>query len=309
MGPRKHRAGFWFIGAVMMITPVLLGSSIAAAEDPLFIEWSSLTPTLTSGYDPTSANECKRGSVKCVDAVIREMTRRFDRLAPECDHDAIFSLVYLRTTEEYRRTIEDPMFFSDTAFVNHEDAVFASYYFDAIDRWNRGDVVGTPPAWRVAFEAADSRSVSASGDMLLGMSAHINRDLPFVLAEIGLVKPDGSSRKPDHDKVNQFLNRVTTTVLAELARRFDPTADDGNLPGTYDETATLQMVVGWREEAWRNAERLANATTDAQRLQVAQSIEDGAYLEAVSLQTSTAYGPFQSTAARDAYCAVHWNDA
>lgn len=309
MGRLKRHAGLWLAGAVVMFTPVLLGSSIAAAEDPLFIEWSSLAPSLTSGYDPTSANECKRGSVKCVDAVIREMTKRFDRLAPVCDHDAIFSLVYLRTTEEYRRTIDDPTFFSDTAFVNHEDAVFASYYFDAIDTWNRGDVVGTPPAWRVAFEAADARSVSAAGDMFLGMSAHINRDLPFVLAEIGLVKPDGSSRKPDHDKVNQFLNRITTTAVAELARRFDPTADDGNLPGTYDETATLQLVVGWREEAWRNAERLANATTDAQRLQVAQSIEDAAYLEALSLRASTSYGPFQSTATRDAYCAVHWSDA
>ena len=42
-------------------------------------------------------------------------------LADSCDHDGIFALAYLRTTEEYRRTIEDPTFFEDTAFVNHED--------------------------------------------------------------------------------------------------------------------------------------------------------------------------------------------
>lgn len=295
--------------AVLVSAPLVLASSMAAAEDdPLFVDWSSLTPSLTAGYNPTSENLCKRGATQCVDAVIREMTRRFDRLAPECDHDAVFALTYLRTTEEYRRTIEDPGFFSDTAFVNHEDAVFAEYYFDAFDAWHKGDTAGTPPAWRVAFDAADRRAVSASGNMLQGMNAHINRDLPFVLDAIGLVKPDGSSRKPDHDKVNQFLNRVTTTVIAELARRFDPTADDGNLPGTFDETATLQMVVAWREQAWRNAERLANAATQAEYDSVAQSIEDMAHVEAVLLRSTTAYGMFQDSSARDAYCAQHWDD-
>ncbi|MBI2168744.1 MAG: hypothetical protein HYU28_04475 [Actinobacteria bacterium] len=292
----------------LSLAPVVLAGNTAAAEDPIFVEWSSLTPTLTAGYDPTTENECKRGSVKCVDAVIREMTRRFDRLAAECDHDAVFALTYLRTTEEYRRTIEDPNFFSDASFVNHEDAVFAEYYFDAFDAWNHGDVAATPPAWQVALAAADQRQVTGSGNLFLGMSAHINRDLPFVLAGIGLVKPDGSSRKPDHDKVNQFLNRVTEPVLAEAAQRLDPTIDDGDVPGTsLDATATLQLVVSWREEAWRNAERLANAATALERAQVAQSIEDFAYAEAVSMRESLAYGPLRNSADRDAYCTAHWD--
>jgi hypothetical protein len=37
--------------------------------------------------------------------------------------------------------------------------------------------------------------VTGSGDLLLGISAHVNRDLPFVLASLGLVAPDGTSRK------------------------------------------------------------------------------------------------------------------
>ena len=73
------------------------------------------------------------------------MRRRFDPLAQSCDHDSIFALAYLRTTEEYRRTIEDPTFFEDTAFVNHEDVVFARLYFDAFDAWHSGRREDVPP--------------------------------------------------------------------------------------------------------------------------------------------------------------------
>ena len=295
--------------AALLVSLALLALPATAwAEDPPFVSWTDLLPGLTAGYDPSDANDCKAGRIQCVDSVIREMTRRFDNLAERCDHDAIFALTYLRTTEEYRRAATTPGFFEDPGFVNHEDAVFARYYFTAFDAWHRGDVAGTPPAWRVAFDAADNRSVSTSGNVFLGMNAHIVRDLPFVLAEIGLVKPDGSSRKTDHDKVNEFLNRVSDEVFPELARRFDPTVDDSNAPGTGDDFVTFQIVPGWREQAWRNAERLVNAPTAAARALVAQDIETQGYNAALSLKSATAYGLGQSSAARDAYCAEHWDD-
>ncbi|MGH2683873.1 MAG: DUF5995 family protein [Actinomycetota bacterium] len=305
MGPRRASAA--------ALLCLLIGSLVAspfvadAAEDPLFVEWSTVLPGLTADYDPSSANECTAGKIQCVDKVIREMTRRFDRLASTCDHNAVFALTYLRTTEEYKRAATTPGFFADPGFVNHEDAVFASYYFEAYDDWAAGRTGEVPKAWRVALDAARNRTVTGSGNMMLGLSAHINRDLPYVLAEIGLVQPDGSSRKPDHDQVNQFLNRVTQPVIAELARRFDPTVDDGNVAGTYDETATLQLVVAWREQAWRNAELLVNAPTAIVRALVEQQIETDAYLKAVALEAATGYGLFDSSAARDAYCAANWN--
>jgi hypothetical protein len=294
-------------GATVVVLTFLCSARPAAAEDPLFVEWSSLLPTMTAGYDPSSVNDCKAGRIQCVDAVIREMTRRFDGLAQRCDHDAVFALTYLRTTEEYKRAATTPGFFEDPAFVNHEDAVFARYYFEAFDAWHRGDTLATPAAWRMAFDTADRRKATGSGNMLLGLSAHINRDLPFVLHDIGLVKPDGSTRKTDHDKVNHFLNRVTQPVIAEAARRLDPTMDDSNAPGTWDETATLQLVVAWREEAWRNAERLANAGSDLERSLVAASIESSAVQKQQALLLSGSYGLFENSSARDAFCAANWN--
>lgn len=295
----------WILPAVCAV--LLLAPATAAAEDPPFLDWSSLLPGLTDEYTPNSDNACVSGRVQCVDATVREMTRRFDPLASSCNHNAIFSLLYLRTTEEYRRAVDDPHFFEDNAFVNHEDAVFAKYYFNAYDAYKNGDAAHVPGAWKIAFDAAKNHQVTAAGNMLLGVNAHVNRDLPYVLAAIGLVKPDGSSRKPDHDKVNQILNRVYDDAIAELAQRFDPTVDDSNIPvTTLDDMLLFQAIPAWRESAWRYAERLVSASSAAQRAQVSQEIEANATLQATLLKTSQRYlAPLQSSASRDAYCATH----
>ena len=292
---------------ILVLGAVLLPSGVARAQEPPYVGWTQLLPGLTTQYQPSSENDCAAGRTRCIDALIREMTRRFDRLAASCDHDAIFSLAYLRTTEEYRRTVEDPTFFEDTSFVNHEAAVFGEYYFRAYDDWHAGR--SAPPAWAIAFDAAADRSVSALGNAFLGMNAHIQRDLPFVFERIGMAKPDGSSRKPDHDRVNQFLNRVSDDLYPEVARRFDPTFDDFSVTGTtVDDFLSFQAIPAWRENAWRNAERLVAAETPAERALVAQSIEEYAASQARTIRLATAYGPLQSSAARDAYCAVHHDD-
>ena len=288
------------VGIVVSVS-LLVGP--ATAEDPLFLNWSTELPATATEYDPTHADDCKSGKIQCVDKVIKEMTRRFDGLAAACDHDTMFAMAYLRTTEEYKRAAETPGFFSDTPFVNFEDVVFARYYFQAYDAWHAGDHAAVPPAWKVALDAADKKSVKASTNVLLGISAHINRDLAFVLWDIGLVKADGTSRKPDHDKVNEFLNQVL--FYSEAKRRFDPTLpEDGQTPGA------INLIIGWREQAWRNAERLAAAEHDPVELAlVKQSIEDFAYAEALTLQSGGLYGPLSSSADRDAYCARHHADA
>lgn len=299
--------GWWFAAAALGLVASTVGLvPPPSAADPLFVKWSDYLPTFTDQYDPNSANGCVRGSVRCVDAVIREMTRRFNPLARACDHNAVFSLTYLRTTQEYRRTIEDRHFFSDTPFVNHQDAVFARYYFDAWDDYRRGDLGDVSQAWQLALAAANAQQVNGTGNLLLGMSAHVNRDLPYVLASIGLVKPDGTSRKPDHDKVNEFLNRVIEPLLIEAAARFDPTIDDADVQGTtLDATGAMQILVAWREEAWRNAEALVAAETPEEHDRVANRIEIAAAIEAQLIIASTAYDPADAVAAGAAATALN----
>lgn len=238
------------------------------------------------GRELSEARACREGAIECVSLVVREMTRRFDALARRCDHDAIFALVYLRTTEVYRDTV-DSIGYADAASVTREDALFADYYFRAFDAYHAGHG-GVPPAWQIAFDSAAARTLGASGNAFLGVSAHIQRDLPFVLYD--LYQQGHPVNYEDHTLVNEFLALVD--VAPEIIQRFDP---------TYPPGSDITTIAAWREAAFRNFERLRDATP-VERVVIAAEIEYSAALFAQNIVASTAYPPGSSSDERDAFC-------
>lgn len=282
------------------------GATPAAAADPPFVGWSAIIPALTYQYEPTSLNDCVAGRPSCVAGTIREMQNRLEPLAQSCRHEALFTLAYLRTTEQYLNFSQQAGFLRDPAFVNHQDVAFAQMYFNAYDDFAAGRISQVPPAWRVAFRAAAGKQVDGMGDLLLGMSAHVNRDLPFVLAAIGLTNPDGSSRKPDHDQINVMLNHVVEPLVNELGARFDPSIAIAPTPFGVGFTGLMQALVAWRELAWRNAELLVAAPNAAARDVVAAGIEASAEATATALKAANLYlPPLKTTVRRDDYCLAH----
>jgi hypothetical protein len=283
-----------------------LGLGQARASNLVLPNWPELLPAnpfTPSGTVPLGWDVCKNGQPSCPGNVIREMTDRWQPLDASCDHRAVFALTYLRTTQEFARTVNaDPGFFSDLPWITHEDAVFAQLYFNAYDNYQAGRPV--PLAWKIAFDAAHNPNIEGMGDLLLGMNAHINRDLPYTLAHVGLVKADGSSRKLDHDKVNQFLDRVIDPLQNELAQRYDPIfAIVDAEPSPADEVGALQGIRLLRENAWRNAEDLVSTRNNPLlHALVEQNIETQAAafaLNIIAVSTIPGYGAY-----RDAYCAA-----
>jgi hypothetical protein len=295
------------LSAALVVACAVCGTaSPARAEDPPFVGWVSALPPIPMQYDATSGDDCVAGRETCVEKTIREMQKRFDPLAAQCAHSAVFALAYLRTTQTYLDSATTSGFYQDPHFVNHEDRVFAEMYFAAYDNWANGRIAYVPPAWRVALNAAAQRQVSGSGDLLLGMNAHVNRDLPFALATIGLVAPDGSSRKADHDKVNVMLNHVVEPLMTEEAARFDPQMENIRTPYGVGYTALMQTLIAWREQAWREAEQLVMAPDDVARAQVADAIENNALANAKAIVAATSYAPpATTTSSRDGYCAAN----
>lgn len=249
--------------------------------------------------EPTSKKACEVGKPKCVELVIREMKQRYRPLAKQCAHDALFALIYLRTTEVFLQTL-DEVGYQDLASVVQEDALFAEYYFRSYDAYHSG-FGNVPPAWQVAFDATQSRSVSGSGNLILGFNAHIQRDLPFVLYELYVQGHPVSYE--DHTRVNEFLQKVN--VLEELAQKFDPTIDDEDVPGEEDDQQRFQLIAQWRELAYRNFERLRDAETEAARAQVAAEIEAYSASTATTLRQAFSYPPGIDSSERDAYCKSH----
>jgi hypothetical protein len=272
-----------------------------------YVAWSSYLDGWTDEYIPSSDNDCVAGRDTCLKGTLKELRKIADSTASSCSHDAIFALAYLRMTETYGRSRDIPGFYQDVPFANHQDAVFARYYTDAYYAYKRGDLSKVPQAWRYAFDASKAKKVNATGDLMLGMNAHINRDLAFVVAAVGTVAPDGSSRKPDFDKVEEWLYLATAPLMAEFAARLDESMDDSQDPMSLANWSTFQAISGWRENAWRNAERLIMAPDAEARAQVAAQIETSANTIAQTFLLTNSYGLLSTTTTRDNYCATHWS--
>jgi hypothetical protein len=299
--------------SVSVITSLLVvGTTTSPAHADLlpYVPWSSYLAGWTDEYIPSSDNDCVAGRSNCLKGTLKEQSRIADDTAASCSHNAVFARAYVRMTQLYGHTREIPGYYQDVSYFNHVDAVFARYYTDSYYNWKNGNRTAVPQSWLTAFDAAKNKKVSGSGDLLLGMNAHINRDLPYVMAAVGLVAPDGSTRKVDYDAVEAWLYDATAPLIAEFAARFDPSMDDSADPFGIGNWTLFQAVSSWRENAWRNAEALVSATTPEERAMVSANIESQANAAAQAIVNSQAYVPLlSSTVPRDTFCSAHKGDA
>src|SRR5262245_54081152 len=87
----------------LQIKAALMMKRFAQGLAALSMLWA-INLTVASG-DLVDKRACQEGRPHCTHFVIQEMERRFRHLAKDCDHNAIFSLLYLRTTEKFRDTM------------------------------------------------------------------------------------------------------------------------------------------------------------------------------------------------------------
>jgi hypothetical protein len=242
-------------------------------------EWRAASAGLTPGVDPTSAQPCQSGRPACVDAVIVEMRARLARHV--CAHTAPFAFTYLEMTLGVQRRLKTETLFKHPEVLAHLDALFARLYFNAYDNWYAGRRAEVPGAWQAAFAAADGGQLSAGADLLLGMNAHISRDLAFAVASMIEAKPDAGVDATDFRSVNRVISEIRTQLLNAAAERFDPSLRDleRELAPTkrFDATALIAL---WRDQAFTSGRKLAHAR-GPERALVAAEIERNAVAGAV----------------------------
>src|SRR5689334_3662577 len=78
----------------------------ASAEDAPFVDWNPLLPGLATPYHPSREKDCVDGSDQCIEGTLTAMYDRFDRLWATCDHNAAFSITYIRVTEAIRKSVK-----------------------------------------------------------------------------------------------------------------------------------------------------------------------------------------------------------
>lgn len=263
-----------------------------------------ILPPAPVPYHPSTELECADGRPSCIDDTIQRMQASYDSLGSVCDHDAVFALAYLRVSQNVRDALDQGLF-RDPVWLRNQDAAFATDYFDTLANWRSGHHDRVPQAWRIALQTADDGSVTALGNFVLAMNAHINRDFSYVLAGAGLTAEDGTSHKPDHNAFNPRLDSLYKPVFAEEAKELDPTFDDFNA-GPVDDQGVGAIMRGWREIVWRNAEALSLARTTLEKSLAKTRIETYAATQALIYRSAFASSPKQ-TAARDAYCRARHN--
>ncbi len=287
------------IAVALIATTGAVATAPSSASTWPNLPWSDLLPPAPSSTEvqPGPVKHCRKPTQRCIRGVLKRLRKTQNRFG--CDHRAVFATTYLKLTKQLAIALRRPAFFDYRRYLLTQATEFSNVYLRALRAYDRGEPV--PEAWRISFETAAAGDVNGAQDMLLGINAHVQNDMPFVVAALGLRAPDGGSRKPDHDRVNQVLNAAYDHVVAAVTRRYDPQVGLTNSPLTpLDDAAGLELAKGWREGVWRNAERLMNAGSDAERAQVAQQIEQNAGLWARAIATPQQPG---YRAQRDAYCA------
>jgi hypothetical protein len=195
------------------------------------------------------------------DHTIAQMTAHYQDPALEPQNKP-FALLYLRTTEGMRDAnlageFSDPGFW-DTRVI----PTFAGYYLDAYAAWKRGDQRQVDPAWRIAFRA-DPAKLTCTQLLYLGINAHVNNDLAFVIEELG-----PRYTYPDHKHVDDVLAfRTRPVVYPEIQRDLCPGLFGEVVPPTAD-----RDIFAWRQLAWDNAQRLLASPTAKARDRLARQI-------------------------------------
>jgi hypothetical protein len=286
----------------LLAAACIAAAPASAGDDGNYIPWPSVLPGIAVGPSgpPQAVPHCRSLRMRCVDRLVRRLRAEYRAHDAACDHRVIFSLGYLRITEEIRRRLEAGETFRHRRWFIGVVQGFSNLYFQTQRRYDRGKDV--PESWRIYYDAMDSGDFNAGQDLLLASNAHTNHDLPYAYAASGLLTRRSVSRKPDHDGVN-FVNASLFEGLADTyERRYDPFFATTNMLHPLDGMGSLQGIQLWRENAWRKAEALVAADTDSERQLVQQQIEAESAAWARLITSGAEPGHRE---VRDAWCEQH----
>lgn len=138
-------------------------------------------------------------------------------------------------------------YFHNPAAVETLDVYFASLYFQPLLKFLDGQTK-LPTPWRTYYSYCRSGRQNAFVELLLGINAHINGDLPICLAHLRYQELD------DFKKINRILSELVPAVMYFLTVHYHNTLALGGLvlpQFTHEEF--YRLIVQWRAQAWHNA--------------------------------------------------------
>ena len=191
-------------------------------------------------------------------SVIAELTQRLDAL-PASSPRRTFLATYLRTTAAVGAAVDQGVF-EDPDWVARWDVAFAGFYLRALD----ADLTGTgrvPRPWRLAFDVP--ADLNALRQVLLGINAHINYDLPQALLAVISDDEFGDQalldrRRRDHERIDGVLSARVAAEDGELGDRSARTLLDRVLT-PLNRRGSRRFLREARQKVWHNTIELHRA--------------------------------------------------
>jgi uncharacterized protein DUF5995 len=209
------------------------------------------------GDAPTGGALRRREVGVGIGVVLRRMIELLEVL-PADDGRRAFHATYLRTTKAVADALRQGAC-ADPEWVERWDVVFADLYLDALDAALAGRV--PPRPWAIAFAAAvvpEPERLPPLRQVLLGMNAHINYDLPQ--ATVAVISPADFDdpavvelRERDHLAIDRVL---AARVRAEDREYEGPRRVVDRVTAPLSRLATRRFLVESRTKVWANARRL-----------------------------------------------------
>jgi uncharacterized protein DUF5995 len=188
-----------------------------------------------------------------IDEVLERLDEIIDLARREKSRLGYFAALYRNVTIKVNEGILAGSF-EDGARMERFDVAFANRYLDAFERYRRGEELSE--CWRTSFTAAQNWHPIVLQHLLLGINAHINRDLGIAAAQTSPGTQLAGLRR-DFDSINNILYAMLDDVQDRLTLVSPLTPLLDSVGGRTDEAILNFSIKRAREAAWRVAERLA----------------------------------------------------
>ena len=204
------------------------------------------------------AGQGMSGQQPAIENVVARMQERLDLLPARLSHQRVFLSTYQRTTKAVGDAISRAMF-GDPGWVERWDVEFANLYLRALDAELAGAHVPRP--WRLAFAA--SPNLPPLRQVLLGINAHVNYDLPQALLAV-ISNEDFTDpalmqrRRDDHERIDQVLASRVAAEDNELTSAGGATLLD-RLLTPLNRLASRRFLREARQKVWHNTIELQQA--------------------------------------------------
>lgn len=202
-----------------------------------------------------------------LDLLLQKMIQQADTWEKTADRRYIFLRCYSMMSTNMVAAIREGKF-EDPAWVSTLMQRFAEYYFVALEAYEHR-TEHTSRVWKQVHEAAQHQRLHVLQNLLLGVNAHINYDLPLSLYDClcqdwaNLDEAQRRSRQNDHETVNAIISSTIDAVQDTVVEPAAPImAVVDQVLGRMDEWLLSQLITSWRQEVWNVAIQMLEATEE-----------------------------------------------